>query len=339
MKAIKVALVDSWCEDSPEENFLLRILRRHYQLQFSDSPDFVFFSVYGRNHQRFRDCVKILFSYEVCFPDFAYCDYALTLERITVPGRHFRAPYAWGLDDSVNDRGRWLADHATRPRKFCNFIYTNASRGEGAILRQRFCERLARYRPVDCPGPVLNNMRDAITPRFGNWAEGKLAFLRDYRFTIAFENIRYPGYITEKLIQPLVVGSVPIYWGAPDIGLDFNPRSFLDSATYGDDLDALVDAVVALDRDEDAYRAMLAEPPLAGGHDCAATERDLEAFLVSIIERGNRPLDKDPHGYSARLRPGAVAEATSLGRLWTRTRAQVARLGRAAHRQLTRPGH
>lgn len=81
MKAIKVALSDSWHEDSPEENFLLAILRRHYRLDFSGPPDFVFFSVYGRRHQHFRDCVKIFFSYEVCFPDFAYCDYALTLER------------------------------------------------------------------------------------------------------------------------------------------------------------------------------------------------------------------------------------------------------------------
>lgn len=45
----------------------------------------------------------------------------------------------------------------------------------------------------------------------------KLCIIRSYRFTVAFESRRVPGYITEKLFQPLLVGSVPIYMGAPDV--------------------------------------------------------------------------------------------------------------------------
>jgi len=45
----------------------------------------------------------------------------------------------------------------------------------------------------------------------------KLCIIRLYKFTLALENSIAPGYITEKLFQPLLVGSVPIYMGAPDV--------------------------------------------------------------------------------------------------------------------------
>lgn len=38
-----------------------------------------------------------------------------------------------------------------------------------------------------------------------------------YEFSIIVENERTPGYFTEKLIDCLSQGTVPIYWGAPDI--------------------------------------------------------------------------------------------------------------------------
>ncbi len=50
-----------------------------------------------------------------------------------------------------------------------------------------------------------------------NWEAGKLALSSDYLFTIAFENSLTYDYITEKLWHPLVVGSIPIYLGAPNI--------------------------------------------------------------------------------------------------------------------------
>ncbi|CAF1395355.1 unnamed protein product [Adineta ricciae] len=50
-----------------------------------------------------------------------------------------------------------------------------------------------------------------------NWEAGKLALTSDYLFTIAIENSRSYDYVTEKLWQPLLVGSVPIYLGAPNI--------------------------------------------------------------------------------------------------------------------------
>jgi len=61
----------------------------------------------------------------------------------------------------------------------------------------------------------------------------KLATIRQYRFTLAFENSMTPDYVTEKFFQPLLVGSVPIYRGAPNVA-EFAPapHSYIDASNF-----------------------------------------------------------------------------------------------------------
>jgi len=60
----------------------------------------------------------------------------------------------------------------------------------------------------------------------------KLATIAEYKFSLCFENIEFPGYVTEKMIDCLVAGVVPIYWGAPDIQ-DFVPKDcFIDARKF-----------------------------------------------------------------------------------------------------------
>lgn len=46
--------------------------------------------------------------------------------------------------------------------------------------------------------------------------------LNDYMFSITLENAQYKTYITEKLMDCFATGTVPVYWGAPDVGDYFN---------------------------------------------------------------------------------------------------------------------
>ena len=60
-----------------------------------------------------------------------------------------------------------------------------------------------------------------------------------YKFSVCFENVSYPGYVTEKIIDCFKAGVIPIYLGAPDIA-DFIPRdTFIDFRGFAnmDDLD------------------------------------------------------------------------------------------------------
>ena len=57
-------------------------------------------------------------------------------------------------------------------------------------------------------------------------------FIKDYKFVISFENSSYPGYTTQKLIEPMLVNSSPIYWGNKSVGKDFNTKSFINVFYY-----------------------------------------------------------------------------------------------------------
>jgi hypothetical protein len=51
--------------------------------------------------------------------------------------------------------------------------------------------------------------------------------LLPYRFSVVIENSRESGYFTEKLVDALLCGTVPIYWGATDVEKFFDPAGML----------------------------------------------------------------------------------------------------------------
>lgn len=61
---------------------------------------------------------------------------------------------------------------------------------------------------------------------------GKRAELRNHRFTLCFENCVFPGYVTEKIFDALLAGSVPIYLGAPDITGFVPQEAFIDYQAF-----------------------------------------------------------------------------------------------------------
>jgi hypothetical protein len=55
----------------------------------------------------------------------------------------------------------------------------------------------------------------------------KLTALKDYRYSIVIENCKRDYWFTEKLIDCLITGTIPIYWGCPSIGDFFDTRGFI----------------------------------------------------------------------------------------------------------------
>jgi hypothetical protein len=63
-------------------------------------------------------------------------------------------------------------------------------------------------------------------------AESKLEVIKNFKFTVAYENSQHLGYITEKIFNCFEAGSVPIYWGAPNI-LSYIPKNcFIDRRDF-----------------------------------------------------------------------------------------------------------
>ncbi len=62
----------------------------------------------------------------------------------------------------------------------------------------------------------------------------KADMLYPFQFSVIMENARLPNWITEKLIDALVTRTIPVYWGAPNVGEYFNSRGILSFDTYPD---------------------------------------------------------------------------------------------------------
>lgn len=76
-------------------------------------------------------------------------------------------------------------------------------------------------RPADSPA-VLGGSPAGVS--------GKLAVLARHRFALCLENYRFPGYVTEKIMDAVMAGTVPVYDGAPDIE-EWVPRDvFVDAS-------------------------------------------------------------------------------------------------------------
>jgi hypothetical protein len=282
-----------------------RFIPDGYGFALSDEPDFLFCFNFGVEFMRRHNCVKIFFYEENIVPDFNYYDYAIGMQDLSFGGRHLYIPYyASFLSLPPQDRSNLSPSLANR--KFCNFIYNNAARGRGAAIRQDFCKKLMRYKHVDCPGAVLNNMKGGINDRWSSdWESGKIEFLKNYKFSIAFENSSQIGYTTEKLYFAFMANSVPIYWGNPDVAHDFNPKAFVNCNDYGNDFDAVIRRVAELDADDGLYMGMLRENPLKGPC-CENFDEKIKQFLAGVFERGNEPFCKDEVGYS--VAPQYIAE-------------------------------
>lgn len=92
----------------------------------------------------------------------------------------------------------------------------------GHALRHAIAEQFKDQ--LDLYGGVLGSPRLSPGVPWGDKSEG----LNDYMFSVVIENDKYETYFTEKLTDAIVTGTIPIYWGAPDIGKYFNLDGFIE---------------------------------------------------------------------------------------------------------------
>ena len=258
MQKIKIKFVDFWFGFSPEHNYFFNLLSQIYQLELSNLPDILIYSCYGAEHLKYK-CTKVFYAAENVRPDFTGCDYAISFDYNKDP-RHFRLPlYALYIDQIgaceklILNRSRKEALDIWRSKtKFCCMVVSNGL----SKKRLQLFEKLSKYKQVDSGGKVMNNV--------GGPVKDKMNFIKDYRFVFSFENASYPGYSTEKIIEPLLADSIPLYWGDPLIGKDFNTKCFLNLDSSKSDED-FINEIIAADEDEERAIRMLMEPKFTNG--------------------------------------------------------------------------
>ncbi|XP_055387261.1 alpha-(1,3)-fucosyltransferase B isoform X2 [Condylostylus longicornis] len=127
--------------------------------------------------------------------------------------------------------------------------------------RNEYVKELMKYIDVDSYGKCLNNreMPDSLTNEYLQTlnTDELYTFLARYKFVISYENGVCNDYITEKFWRPLIIGSIPIYFGSPTIK-DWmpNPKSVILIEDYKSPKD-LANFLKKLDKDDIEYNQYL----------------------------------------------------------------------------------
>lgn len=213
------------------------------------TPDIIVYGTWGSPDSIGDKICKVSFTGERTVPNMDIYDFAFSFENLENK-RHFRFPlYLWNHDSYFSLDNRKQQDWAKGKGKFCNFLYGNNNQNlDGVAARNKFFSLLSQYKGVDSGGGVLNNM--------GIRVQDKIKFLQDYKFTIAFENQVSDGYVTEKIIDPFISGSLPIYRGSPNVFQDFNQGSFINALDFPD-LESLVHRIIEIDKDDELYNHIM----------------------------------------------------------------------------------
>lgn len=267
-RTLRVLFTDFWARFQLDTFWICRFLSEHFEVILDQAqPDLVVFSDYGIDHLSYR-CTKLYYSHEVVDPtkqsiprDNMLCDYSFSFHGDK--GRHHY--FSLLVEDTFFEELRCgsfgpelLRLRAAPKTRFCNFVYGNERPKE----RIRFCNALMEYKRVDCPGKVLNNHPPFDTHTY-EYAR-KYEFLSKYKFTITFENQSKVHYTTEKILHAFVAGSVPVYWGNPEVALLFNPRSFINCHDFAT-LTEAIEWVKAVDQDDALFRGYQCELPILPG--------------------------------------------------------------------------
>lgn len=299
MKKIKIKFVDFFDGFDKEYNEFIDVLRKRYDVEISDNPDYIFYSGFGYEYLKYQ-CIRIFFTGECWVPNFNECDYAIGFDRLQFGDRYARIPLYMLFQYKQEflgliDRPLVSMELLKAKNGFCNFVYSNCFAQD---MRTEIFEKLSQYKQVDSGGRYRNNIGGAV--------KDKHAFMQNYKFSIAFENSSYNGYSTEKIVEAFAAGTIPIYYGDPLIGEDFNEESFINCHKYGS-LEEVIEKVKEIDADDELWLKMMNVQPVKIAY------QPLENFLYQIFDQpigvaGRRSNSIPARGYEAMLRRHAFYE-------------------------------
>lgn len=152
----------------------------------------------------------------------------------------------------------------------------NTKRVADTSIEKRYCLVYANSNPVRERENVFNTFRN-IEPTC--YSFGRSCFTYDnpinmvpvgdrqsnwkvysnFGLVICMENRIAPGYVTEKIGQGFLAGSVPIYWGDNIVNEFFNPESFLNVSDFSS-YEKLAETGIAIWKDKQKLQTLLDKP-------------------------------------------------------------------------------
>ena len=115
--------------------------------------------------------------------------------------------------------------------------------------------------------------------------EHKQDGLLPYAYSVIIENVQEPDYFTEKLLDCFICGTIPVYWGAPNINHYFN----VDGMVICNDLAVLQGSIKALIK-VDVGKKLLVDPAIIEyNRNVALTYSNLPKRIAHTILNIKRP--------------------------------------------------
>ena len=276
-RKIYVQYMDFWPAFKLEKFDIHDILKERYDVVISDEPDYVFFGEFGRKNYGIEnkfDCIKIFLSVENRKPNFARTDYAIGLHYIDRGDRYCRKP----TDTSKLSEMKTiynitkLKNINNKNKKFCAWLVSNG----GSMTRNLFYKKLSEYKRIDSGGKFQNNI--------GYIVENKKEFLKNYKFSICFENSKKNGYISEKLFDAFEAGTIPIYFGDDSVKELINNKAYIHVKDKND-FENKIELIKKIDQDDKLYEKIIKEKIVIDDNIYEVELQKYKNFIYHIIEQ------------------------------------------------------
>lgn len=307
MKTIKLDFYNMWGGFDKNNNIITNTLKLCYNVEISNNPDISICQVSPPSHganppesfaRKGKNKVVHWFVESIDRtgnPDYNKCDFSISSCRLN-DDRNVRIPlwsmYINWFGDQQEDyvRGRNQAflvspkqllytKYFDKKKKFC-CVLTNNDIGIRSSHYPEFIKlSIENGLLTESRGRYLQNM-----PSIGGDELDKLNYINSFKFNLCYDNSEYDGWITEKLIHPIYVGCIPIYWGCKTVVDEFNSHRFIHARDYTS-VSSMWEDILKINNNQGLIRDIQNQPCFPGNKipDCATPEYLIEK-LKRIVE-------------------------------------------------------
>jgi len=248
-------------KENYDVNFISHIFPKKYITNDIEKANIIIDNINSQQYQKIYDIPKITIDREPNDDSQINADLVITTKMYPKHKQQYIYVPAYSLsfaEYNISPYDLIKPKVLKEKNKFCAFVYSNCDRKfKGVSDREDFFELLQKMsgNRVDSWGKCKNNMKlDHPNSHHDNHK-----MFSKYKFVIAFENEYVDGYISEKITNPMLAGSIPIYLGCKNVDKHFNIDSFINVRQY-DSWEKCIDYILHLDKDNEAYEKIFKNP-------------------------------------------------------------------------------
>ena len=265
-------------------NDIITILKNKYSIHINPkNPDYLIYNIFGCKYlnSRYNNSIKIAYITENQLPDFNKADYCIGNPHINYLDRYFRMPIYFvkrisRIKKNEIELIRTKILNSPIRTKFCAGVISNNFITDG--FRIFFIKELNKYKTVDMGGRYKNNVGKI---------RNKIKFLSSYKFSISMENTEGDGYLSEKIIDSFLAGTIPIYYGDYMVDEYINPESYI--LIRGEkDLKNKIRYIKEIDNNDELYKKIIKKKVLLSNEYTNKIKKEFIAFFEHIFEQNKK---------------------------------------------------